>query len=96
MGYPTEANIAENQLSVLCGFAGINLTQKNNHTDFSSSSNTCNRITLNRVVESDLKCLPAIFNLKRHYLKQPHQEKHVKMFSRRGKKESQEKKRVYC
>lgn len=42
MGYPTEANIAENQLSVLCGFAGINLTQKNNHTDFSSSSNTCN------------------------------------------------------
>lgn len=73
---------------VLCGFAGINLTQKNNHTDFSSSSNMCNWITLNRVVESDLKCLPAIFNLKRHYLKQPHQEKQVKMFSRRGKKKA--------
>lgn len=73
MGYPTEGNTAENQGSGFCGFRRINLTQKNNHTDFNESSNTCDWITLKGVTESDPKCIPAGFYLKRHHLKQPQQ-----------------------
>ena len=63
-------------MSGFCGFRRINLTQKNNHTHFNRSSNTCDWITLKAVSKSDPKCITYGFCLKRHWLKQSQQGNH--------------------